>query len=130
VIQISDPSLAVVGQVRAALSFRVYEYQAVAMARSFAGRAKLPSMEEQKEWEEKWLVERNDTGFFHEITPNFKEYFNALRDISGPQAKYSDAYELPAYENKWADEGVAVLVLKDKLVKRLQSPFLKVKAKL
>jgi hypothetical protein len=36
--KIGDPSLALVGQVRAAISFRVYEYQSIAVARYFAGR--------------------------------------------------------------------------------------------
>ena len=38
VFNVDDPSLTLVGQVKAALSFRIYEYQAVAVARCYAGR--------------------------------------------------------------------------------------------
>lgn len=119
VFQISDPSLAVVGQVRAALSFRVYEYQAVAVARYFAGRATLPSVDAQKAWEKKRLAYKGETSLFHEIAPDFKEYFNELRYISGRPAKESNAYDLPLFEESWPEEGFAVLALKDKLVKQL-----------
>lgn len=136
ILQISDPSLAVVGQVRAALSFRVYEYQAVAVARYFAGRASLPSVNGQKEWEKKRLEYKGETTSFHEIAPDFKDYFNELRYIAGRPARESDAYELPLFEDSWPQEGFAVLALKDKLVKRLNpSPVgpvsqLELKAKL
>jgi hypothetical protein len=130
IFQISDPSLAVIGQVRAALSFRVYEYQAVAVARYFSGRADLPSVNEQEEWEKKRLVDKGEAGIFHEIAPELKEYFNGLRDIAGSPAKNSDGYELPPWEDRWADEGFAVLALKDKLVKQLQPAAFELKAKL
>lgn len=49
-----------------------------------------------------------ETGIFHEIAPDLKEYFNRLRDIAGSPAKESDEYELPQWEDRWADEGFAV----------------------
>ncbi|KAF4635625.1 hypothetical protein G7Y89_g2462 [Cudoniella acicularis] len=90
IFKIGDPSLSVIGQVKAALSFRVYEYQAVAVARFLAGRAKLP------------------------------KYFNFLRDLAGKPASGTKAYELPAWEDKWAELGFAVLALKDKYWKSLK----------
>jgi hypothetical protein len=53
-----------------------------------------------------------------------------LRDISESPAKESDGYELPPWEDRWADEGFAVLALKDKLVKQLQPAAFELKAKL
>jgi hypothetical protein len=118
VFQIGDPSLSVVGQVRAALSLRVYEYQAVAVARVLSGRGTLPSIEKQKEWEVKRLVERGPTHQFHTLAPDFKEYFEGIRAIAGKNGD-EDANELPEWRDEWADLGFKVLELKDLYVKRV-----------
>ena len=117
---IADPSLAVVGQIRAALSFRAYEYQAVAVARVLAGRGTLPSVAKQKKWEDERVARLGPTHIFHTIAPDFEEYFNALRLIAGPPAEGSEAYELPRWEDGWAKKGFRVLELKDEYVKRIQ----------
>jgi hypothetical protein len=129
---IEDPSLAVVGQVKAALSFRVYEYQAVAVARVFAGRAKLPRKEAQQDWEAERLLHKGPTNNFHEIKPDFKEYFNFLRDLAGKPAHGTEGYVLPAWEDNWAELGFAVLALKDKYWKSLKKaePLEPLRAKL
>lgn len=115
IFKISDPSLAVVGQVRGALSFRVYEYQAVAVARYFAGREakQLPSPVEQERWEIKRLEYKGPSSVFHEIKPDLKEYFNYLREFAGPAAPDSTAYELPEFDDKWPELGFSILQLKD-----------------
>jgi hypothetical protein len=107
-------------QVKAALSFRVYEYQAVAVARLLAGRAKLPNVAEQKDWEEKRLVNKGPTNNFHEIRPDFAEYFNYLKDFAGKPAEGTTGYELPAWEDGWVPLGFAVLALKDAYWKSLK----------
>ncbi|KAF2112897.1 dimethylaniline monooxygenase [Lophiotrema nucula] len=117
---IDDPTLAVVGQVRAALSFRNYEYQAVAVARVLAGRGKLPSTAAQQEWEAERLKVRGPTHIFHTIAPDFEEYFNGLRTIAGPPAEGTEAYDLPEWQDDWAVKGFAVLDLKDKYVSRIE----------
>lgn len=109
-------------QVKAALSFRVYEYQAVAVARFIAGRAKLPSVGEQQEWETKRLAYKGPTNTFHEIKPDFAEYFNWLRDFAGPPADGTKGYELPAWDDSWGSLGLAILSLKDAYWKRLRGP--------
>ncbi|KAB8236264.1 uncharacterized protein BDW43DRAFT_323986 [Aspergillus alliaceus] len=123
VFKIGDPSLALVGQVRAAISFRVYEYQAVAVARYFAGRnAKpLPSAQVQDLWEIERLKYKGPSSLFHEIKPDFKEYFDFLRDLAGPPAPETSAYELPPWEDEWAEQGFGVLGLKDKYWKSLKA---------
>ncbi|PSN74445.1 flavin-containing monooxygenase [Corynespora cassiicola Philippines] len=118
---ISDPSLAVVGQIRAALSLRAYEYQAVAVARVFAGRGNLPSVTEQTAWEQDRLKTRGPTHIFHTIAPDFGEYFNNLRKIAGPPAEGSEAYDLPAWRDDWAARGFRVLELKDEYVRRIEA---------
>lgn len=116
ILNIDNPSLAVIGQCRAALSFRVYEYQAVAVARFFANHESkpLPSVAEQKDWEAKRLVYKADNDHFHEIAPDFDEYFNWLQEFAGKPAVGTDAYELPRYDSKWEELGLAILGLKDK----------------
>ncbi|KAL4861786.1 hypothetical protein BDV12DRAFT_207769 [Aspergillus spectabilis] len=116
IFKIGDPSLSFVGQVRGALSFRVYEYQAVAVARYLAGNnAKpLPSPQEQDQWEVERLKYKGPTTLFHEIKPDFKEYFDYLRDFSGPPAKGTNGYELPPFGDDWEALGFAILQLKDK----------------
>jgi hypothetical protein len=116
--------------VKAALSFRVYEYQAVAVARFLAGLAKLPSDTEQREWETKRLAYKGPTNNFHEIKPDFAEYFNWLRDFAGSPAKGTKGYKLPAWEEKWGELGFAVLALKDAYWKRLKASDRQIRAKL
>ncbi|KAL4980143.1 hypothetical protein BDW66DRAFT_167184 [Aspergillus desertorum] len=116
IFKIGDPSLAMVGQVRSALSFRVYEYQAVAVARYFADRnAKpLPTPAEQDRWEVERLQYKGPTALFHEIKPDFKEYFEYLREFAGPPAPGTKAYALPVFGEDWPILGFAILQLKDK----------------
>jgi hypothetical protein len=132
IFKIGDPSLALVGQVRGALSFRVYEYQAVAVARYFAGHnAKpLPSPKEQDDWEVERLKYKGNSAIFHEIKPDFKEYFEWLREFSGPAAKGTTAYALPVYRDNWAELGFAILQLKDKYWQEIKRAGESVKAKL
>ncbi|KAJ8116475.1 hypothetical protein OPT61_g2101 [Boeremia exigua] len=117
---INDPSLAVVGQIRAALSFRAYEYQAVAVARVLAGRGSLPSRTQQRKWEEDRVKRLGQTHIFHTIAPDFEEYFNTLKKIAGPPAEESEAYELPQWVDEWAKKGFRVLELKDEYVRKIQ----------
>lgn len=121
IFKIGDPSLALVGQVRAGISFRVYEYQAVAVARYFAGRnkASLPSPREQDQWEVDRLRYKGNSPIFHEIKPDFKEYFDFLTELAGPAAPESNSYLLAPWEDKWAEQAFEILQLKDKYWKSL-----------
>ncbi|KAH8599115.1 hypothetical protein B0O99DRAFT_537085 [Bisporella sp. PMI_857] len=118
-----DPSLAVVGQVKAAISFRVYEYQAVAVARFLAGRSgSLPSLEEQKDWEARRLEYKGPTNNFHAIRPDLEEYFTWLRNFAGKPAPGTKGYELPPWDDAWVSQGFElVLSLRDKHWKHLRS---------
>jgi hypothetical protein len=122
IFKIGDPSLALVGQVRAGISFRVYEYQAVAVARYFAGRnaRPLPSPQEQDLWEIERLKYKGPSALFHEIKPDFAEYFAFLCDLAGPPAEDSRGYELPQWEDKWAEQAFEILQLKDAYWKGLR----------
>ena len=104
IFKMGDPSLAVVGQLKYS-PLRAYEYQAVAVARYFAGREakafSLPSLHDQQEWEAK-RVESNGPGSdFHAIKMELKDYLTFLRDFAGPADPASDSYELPALGDSW-----------------------------
>ncbi|KIW12674.1 hypothetical protein PV08_09952 [Exophiala spinifera] len=118
--KIGDPSLTVIGQLKAGISFRVYEYQAVAVARYFAGReAKpLPPPSEQDLWETKRLETKGPGINFHELRLEWPEYYGFLVDLAGPAAAGSFGYELPPWQDKWAELGFSVIQLKDKYWKR------------
>lgn len=121
IFKIGDPSLALVGQVRAGISFRVYEYQAVSVARYFAGRnkASLPSPKKQDQWEVERLQYKGNSPIFHEIKPDFKDYFDFLIELAGPPAPESDSYELAPWDDNWAEQAFEILQLKDKYWKSL-----------
>ncbi len=60
------------------------------------------------------------THIFHTIAPNFEGYFNTLREIAGPPAEGSEAYELSKWEDEWAKKGFRVLELKDEYFRKIQ----------
>jgi len=107
-------------QVRAAISFRVYEYQAVAVARYFAGRTEpLPSISEQEDWEKARLSYKGPTELFHEIKPDFHEYYGFLQNLAGPPAEGTQTYALPVFEDKWVDSDIEILIAKNEHWARL-----------
>ncbi|CAP99758.1 Thiol-specific monooxygenase [Penicillium chrysogenum] len=122
IFKIGDPSLALVGQVRAAISFRVYEYQAIAVARYFAGRnaVSLPTPQEQDLWEVQRLQYKGHTALFHEVKPDIKEYFDFLTDLAGNPAPGTGGYPLPPWDDRWAEQGFEILQRKDKYWKSLR----------
>ena len=121
VFNIDDPSLTLVGQVKAGLSFRVYEYQAIAVARYYAGRnaLPLPSTDDQKAWEQERLNKFGPAYGFHTIGPDFEPYFNWLADFAGQPAVGTESYALPRWRDEWAEKGFAILKLKDKYWREL-----------
>ncbi|RCK65561.1 Flavin-containing monooxygenase FMO GS-OX3 [Candida viswanathii] len=74
-----DESLAFVGHNQPGLTFKMFQWQAVVVARVFAGKGKLPSK-----------VRNNTT-----ICPDFEEYYNLLREASGDV--------LPPWDQQWLD---------------------------
>lgn len=82
------PTLGIVGLPRA-LTFRSFEYQAIALARLFSGRNadQLPSIEEQKAWEAKRAeVSKKEKRRFHDVqweTGETFEYLDVLFRIAG-----------------------------------------------
>jgi len=85
-----DPTLTFVGSVIDAISFRAFEYQAIAVARTYAGRVALPDAEEMKRWEDKRLEQYGDTRAFHTIgLKGARDYWEKLVKI-GKQVEKND----------------------------------------
>lgn len=95
-------------QVSGGLTFRIFEWQAVALARLFAGRAKLPSKLDMKRWESVRLSTRSSLSFCN-IAPDYEDYFETLRRIADSPTPDTTARELPKFETWWQDEFLTVI---------------------
>lgn len=84
-------------------TFRVFEWQAVAAARVFAGRGQLLSTTEMEKWEGNRLAKRGDGVSFFTLSPDFEEYFEALRAIAGAPAPGSTGRVLPKFDPNWLE---------------------------
>lgn len=114
VFKFGDPSMAVIGLVRAPLLFRMIEYEAVAVARYYAGNGgELPSQEDQEDWEIGQLELKGDGYKFHDVTKEMREHMEFLRNLAGPPAPGTDAYELPQVADEWLEKCFSVFRLKD-----------------
>ncbi|TVY88540.1 Thiol-specific monooxygenase [Lachnellula willkommii] len=96
-----DPTLACVGAVSAGFTFLVFEWQAVVVARFFAGRIVLPSKAVQKKWETDRLAVRGDGQPFFKIAPDFEAYFEALRELAGDPAPGVPGRRLLEWDPAW-----------------------------
>ncbi|KAK1987782.1 thiol-specific monooxygenase [Colletotrichum cereale] len=109
---IEDPTLTFLGMCGGGFTFRLFEWQAVAVARLLAGRGNpLPSKEEQKEWERKRLAELGGGKGYYTIAPFYKEVFEYFRSIAGDPAQGTTGRVLPLFDDKllkiWATMGTA-----------------------
>ncbi|KAJ5922272.1 hypothetical protein N7516_009975 [Penicillium verrucosum] len=102
-----DPSLVFIGAVGAGLTFKVFEWQAVAAARVLAGKVNLPSIAEQEKWETDRIAKKSDGPGFTVLNPEFEPYFESLRELAG-EPRGGVGRRLPRFEQKWLadfDEG-------------------------
>ncbi|CUM56767.1 unnamed protein product [Debaryomyces fabryi] len=100
IFKIGDETLSFVGAIAAGLTFKVFEWQAVALARVYAGRAKLPSIQEQIKWEQDRIAVRGNGQKFITLYPQFQEYFELLRELAGEEGP---GRRLPKFEKTWVD---------------------------
>lgn len=102
-------TLAIIGVPRV-LTFRSMEYQAIAVARLWAGRnsVQLPPREKQMKWEsDRWALVNQEHRRFHDITWDNDEthdYLQALYDIAGLPQLYGSGRYPPVLndETRWA----------------------------
>ncbi|KAK7753420.1 hypothetical protein SLS62_004711 [Diatrype stigma] len=104
-----DPTLAFLGMVSGGLTFRVFEWQAVAVARVFAGRVTLPPAEAMEKWEETTSDANGDGLSFFNIGTDYEGYFESLRSLAGEPARGTTGRILPKYEKSW-EEGLVQVI--------------------
>ena len=90
-------------QVGAGLTFKVFEWQAVAAARVLAGKATLPPLSAQKKWEEDRIAKKGDAAGFLMVYPDFELYFEQLRTLAGEPAEGEPGRRLPPFEKVWPE---------------------------
>ncbi|KAI0840051.1 FAD/NAD(P)-binding domain-containing protein [Hypoxylon sp. FL0890] len=101
---IEDPTLTFVGMLGGGFTFRVFEWQAVAVARHLAGRANpLPPIPEQLEWERRRVAERGGGKDYYSIAPDYGTYFEFLRGIAGEPAPGTTGRVLPVFDEDWLE---------------------------
>lgn len=97
-----DPTLVFIGAVGAGLTFKIFEWQAVAAARVLAGRASLPSIDIRQKWEDDRISELGDGPGFMVVHPHFRSYFENLRELSG-EPHDGKGRPLPVFDEGWVD---------------------------
>ncbi|KAK3392702.1 thiol-specific monooxygenase [Podospora didyma] len=99
---ILDPSLTFVGMLGGGFTFRIYEWQAIAVARHLAGRAKaLPPISEQQKWESRRVAARGGGKNYYSIAPDYAAFFEFLREIAGDPAPETTGRVLPKFDPEW-----------------------------
>jgi hypothetical protein len=100
-----DPTLTFVGSVIDAISFRAFEYQAIAVARWYAGRVELPSEVNMKKWEEERLEAYGDSRGFHTIAlQGARKYWETLVGIGGQVREGEVGRRFPETDDAFWDE--------------------------
>lgn len=93
-------------------TFRLFEWQAVAVSRLLTGRGNpLPSKKEQKQWEKDRVAEFGGGKDYYTIAPFYKEVFEYFRSVAGDPAPGTTGRVLPPFDDKlldiWAAMGSA-----------------------
>ncbi|CCC11442.1 hypothetical protein SMACR_02098 [Sordaria macrospora] len=106
IFYINDPTLAFIGVPYHVATFSLFDFQAQALARVFAGRAKLPTQEDmRKEYEER--VESKGRGrFFHSlVTPGHEvTYVKDLAEWVNSHVKEAGGEPMPAHSDEFLEE--------------------------
>jgi hypothetical protein len=102
-LYLHDPTLCFVGAVAAGFTFKVFEWQAVLVARFLAGRIQLPPKNEQIKWEEERTAYKGDGVPFTALYPDFEQYFEEVRLIVGEPTQDGKGRRLPKWEKSWRE---------------------------
>ncbi|KAK3382041.1 hypothetical protein B0T24DRAFT_114 [Lasiosphaeria ovina] len=107
---ILDPSLTFIGMLGGGFTFRVYEWQAVAVARHLAGRAKaLPPIAEQQAWEAQRVAAKRGGKDYYSIAPDYQAFFEFLRDLAGESVAGTTGRSLPKFNPEWLKEWAGMI---------------------
>ncbi|RDW68502.1 hypothetical protein BP5796_09159 [Coleophoma crateriformis] len=118
VFWVEDPTLTFVGAVAAGFTFKIFEWQAVLVARFLAGRIVLPSSAEQRKWEEDRITLKGDGVPFTVLYPDFESYFEEVRRVAGEPTSDGKGRPLPKWEGWWREQFDAGHLLRIEMWKR------------
>jgi hypothetical protein len=116
IFYIPDPTLAFVGVPFYTATFSFFEFQAIAVAAVFSGRAWVPSKEEmQAEYTER--VKRKGAGrALHDLKGTSVQYVDELVEWLNAQAEVTGADKVEGYSKEWQEEAKLIA---EKYVKKL-----------
>jgi hypothetical protein len=116
IFYIPDPTLAFVGVPFYTATFSFFEFQAIAVAAVFSGRAWTPSREEMKaEYTER--VKRKGAGrALHNLRGESIEYVDELVAWLNSQAEVTGGQKIEGYSKEWQEESKLILTKYIKLV--------------
>ncbi|EDO00163.1 hypothetical protein SS1G_03023 [Sclerotinia sclerotiorum 1980 UF-70] len=117
IFYIPDPTLAFVGTAYYVSTFSLFEFQAIAVAAVFSGRAKLPREEEMRE---EYRLKVKEKGFgraFHALNGREPEYVRELVDWINTDAAASGGQKVEGHSEAWLREDE---IKKEKLLERFE----------
>ena len=117
IFYIPDPTLAFVGIPFYTATFSFFEFQAIAVAAVFSGRARVPSEEEMRiEYAER--VKRKGSGrALHNLKGISVEYVDELVEWLNAHAEVTGAEKVEGYSKEWQEEAK---LMAEKYVKKLK----------
>lgn len=111
---IKDPKLSIIGVPTDAISFRIFEFQAVLVSRYYKRKIELPDLKEQLEWSVRRYQEKGNSRAYHTID-NKIEYFDTLVKLGGGISP-EEGYEGKLYPTFSKED----IELHDSLLERLR----------
>lgn len=101
IFYIPDPTLAFVGVPFFTATFTLFEFQAMAVARVFAGAADLPSREALRKEYEQRIAEKGYGKGFHSLKDREVEYVDELLEWVNADAEKRGKERLEGHTGKW-----------------------------
>ncbi|CAD6445792.1 6fdc982d-a0c6-4e74-9eea-af9f47ff6dff [Sclerotinia trifoliorum] len=117
IFYIPDPTLAFVGTAYYVSTFSLFEFQAIAVAAVFSGRANLPREEEMREEYRLKVIEKGFGRAFHALNGREPEYVRELVDWINIDAAASGGQKVEGHSEAWLKEDE---IKKEKLLERFE----------
>ncbi|KAI9744651.1 MAG: hypothetical protein M1818_002180 [Claussenomyces sp. TS43310] len=110
IFYVPDPSLAFVGVPYHIATFSFFEYQAIAVARVFVGRAALPSREEMRRLYDERVRAKGVGKVFHSLRgAEESDYVDRLLEWINQDGRQFDADEVQGHSPEWRQAKAALL---------------------
>jgi Flavin-binding monooxygenase-like len=117
IFYIPDPTLAVVGIPFYTATFTFFEFQAIAVAAVFSGRAWVPSGEAMKAEYKERVKQKGSGRAIHDLKGTSVQYVEELVDWLNSQAEVTGAEKVEGYSKEWQEESKLIPEKYIKLIK-------------